>query len=254
MIDKTDALVLRVNPYSRSSHIVTWLTPSEGKIATIIKGAMRPKSAFLGQYDLFYTCELLYYSKERNGLHIARECTPVDTRTAFRSDWKAAACASYVSDIMQRVSFRGGHQPELFDFCTGALDLLCEHTPKVQFLFWFELQLAGHLGFSPRLSECLNCGTTTEESSTYKLSYESGGLVCSNCMTDEDGYKYALVGPDLLPMLRLWQSTDYHRFQNNLRLSTKQLLALKEILGRFMSYHLEINIVSRQKAFEVMTH
>jgi phosphoesterase RecJ-like protein len=57
---KTLGIVLSIRPWSQTSHVVTWLTLN-GVITTLVKGALRPKSAFIGQYDLFYTCELVYY-------------------------------------------------------------------------------------------------------------------------------------------------------------------------------------------------
>ena len=69
VILKDTAIVLRVAPVSNTSRMVQWFTPAYGKITTLIKGAQRPKSAFLGQFDLFYSCELLFYARERNHIH-----------------------------------------------------------------------------------------------------------------------------------------------------------------------------------------
>ena len=80
MIAKTEAIVLRIFLFSRTSHIVAWLAEDGTRLTTSIKGAVRPKSAFLGQYDLFYTCELLYYEREHAGVHVARECSPLAPR------------------------------------------------------------------------------------------------------------------------------------------------------------------------------
>ena len=80
MIQKTTGIVLRVIPFSRTSHVIQWLTSSHGRMATIAKGAQRPKSLLLGQYDLFYTCEILFYPRERTGLHVLRECAPLAPR------------------------------------------------------------------------------------------------------------------------------------------------------------------------------
>ena len=43
---KTEAICLDIRPWSRTSHIVRWMTP-EGPVTTVVKGAVRPKSAFL---------------------------------------------------------------------------------------------------------------------------------------------------------------------------------------------------------------
>ena len=90
---KTPAICLRISPWSKTSHIVTWLTPS-GKVTTLVKGAVRPKSAFLGQYDLNYECEIVYYAKERGEMHAIRECSIIDMRENLRGEWRLLAMAA----------------------------------------------------------------------------------------------------------------------------------------------------------------
>ena len=44
MIARTEGLVLRIMPFSRTSQVVAWFTPDCGRMATLVKGAQRPKS------------------------------------------------------------------------------------------------------------------------------------------------------------------------------------------------------------------
>ena len=46
-IVKTQGIVLAVYPWSQTSHVVTWLTPDHGPVTTLVKGAVRAKSAFV---------------------------------------------------------------------------------------------------------------------------------------------------------------------------------------------------------------
>ena len=59
MIIRATAIPLAVYPYSSTSRIVHWLTRQQGKISTLLKGALRPRSPFIGEYELFSTSELL---------------------------------------------------------------------------------------------------------------------------------------------------------------------------------------------------
>ena len=83
-IRKTEAVVLRIHPFSNTSQMVVWLTQEGFRLPTAVKGAVRPKSAFLGQYDLFQTCELLYYTRTRDGVCIPRECCTLRRRDNLR--------------------------------------------------------------------------------------------------------------------------------------------------------------------------
>ena len=119
---KTAALVLDIRPWSRTSHIVTWLTPERGPIATIVKGAVRPKSAFLGQYDLFYTCELVYYVRAKGELHAIREVAPVNAREYLRGRFRATALASYASYLVKEHCPHSSEAAEWYGFLGGFLD------------------------------------------------------------------------------------------------------------------------------------
>ena len=119
---KTTAMVLDIRPWSRTSHIVTWLTPERGPIATIVKGAVRPKSAFLGQYDLFYTCELVYYVRAKGELHAIREVAPVNAREYLRGRFRATALASYASYLVKEHCPHSSEADEWYGFLGGFLD------------------------------------------------------------------------------------------------------------------------------------
>ena len=61
-----------------------WLTPAEGRLATVAKGARRHKSPFLGKLDLFYQAEFSFARSRRSGLHTLREVRLLETREALR--------------------------------------------------------------------------------------------------------------------------------------------------------------------------
>ena len=139
MILKDEALALRFYPFGNTSRIVVWLSRSYGKLATLAKGSQRERSAFLGQLDLFYTCEILFYAREQRNLHVLKECAPLETRAAFRSDWRACAAASYAAGLLDRAMPFGPAPAGLFDLLAETLDHLAARTPGPAFLPRFEL-------------------------------------------------------------------------------------------------------------------
>ena len=252
MIEKTQAIVLRYYPFSNTSRIVSWLTPESGKIATLVKGSQRPKSFFLGQYDLFYTCELVFYARERAGVHIARECAPLKTRDRFRSDWKATAAASYLSDLLFRVSPPDAPHHDLFDLLDSGLDHLAARGAVAPFLFWFELKLLETLGLAPRLKHCLNCARDLMPGAhRSKFSYSRGGILCSACA--ETGAEGSLpIAPDILAILTGWQRARSPQAALSTQCTTWQLGEIEKLLGLFLAYHLDTSLPSRGIALDVM--
>jgi len=101
-----------------------WLTPL-GRIGTVVKGAVRPKSAFLGQYDLNYTCEIVYYARAKGDLHALRECAPLNRRDALRDDYASLALAGYFRFLSDRFAPQGSECAEWYEMLVSALDDLC---------------------------------------------------------------------------------------------------------------------------------
>lgn len=255
MIEKTDAIVLRVSPFSKTSHVVLWLTPDHGKLSTVVKGACRPKSDFLGQYDLFYTCEVLFYAREHEGLHILKECSPFKMRRSLRVDWRGAACASYLSDLVSRISVSGGNHRTIYDFVDSTLDFLCSHNCREQVLFWAELKLSHILGLSPLLNRCAKCANDLSEQLPSRFSPVHGGVLCTDCAR-ATGQAVCPLSAPTLAILRQWQSSSSPRAAINTRYGSAQITEFDELLGMFLNYHLELGIMpsSRKIAIEMLTY
>jgi DNA repair protein RecO len=152
-IIKTDGIVLAIHPWSRTSHIVTWLTPDHGCVTTLVKGAVRPKSAFLGQYDLFYTCDLLYYARARGDLHALRETTPRNLREGLRGRWRETAIAGYAAGLVKDLAPANGESAAWFEFLSSLLDRLETQSlrPLLE-LVRLEMDVLRLAGWSPDFS------------------------------------------------------------------------------------------------------
>jgi len=152
---KTEAICLDIRPWSRTSHIVRWMTP-EGPVTTVVKGAVRPKSAFLGQYDLNYTCEIVYYSRAKGELHALRECTPLSTREKLRSSYRSLVLAEHMRAQVAALAPHGGESESWLAALADALDSLCADaadSPRrlVAELLGFELEILSLSGLSPEI-------------------------------------------------------------------------------------------------------
>ena len=120
---KTPGVGLGIHPWSRTSHVTSFLTPY-GRILTVVKGAVRPKSAFLGQYDLNYTCELLYYARAKGDLHALRECSPLDRRDFLRGDFRALVLAEYYRFVCAQLAPECPEAEDWYNLLVASLDAL----------------------------------------------------------------------------------------------------------------------------------
>ena len=150
---KTEALCLDIRPWSKTSHIVKWLTPN-GKVGTIVKGAVRPKSFFLGQYDLNYTCEILYYARARGDLHALRECTPVERRDGLRGDYRRLLLAEHVRQVTGELASAGPEARGWYDLAVSALDGAVQSDNLLGDMLEFEISALRLAGVSPDFTGC----------------------------------------------------------------------------------------------------
>ena len=153
-IIKTQGIVLTVHPWSRTSHVVTWLTPDHGPVTTLVKGAVRPKSAFLGQYDLFYTCDILYYARATADLHALREVTPCTFRENLRGRWRETALAGYAAGLVKDLAPANGESAAWFAFFDALLTRLerDNNLNPLQELVRLDMETLKLAGWSPDFS------------------------------------------------------------------------------------------------------
>ena len=197
---KTKGIVLDIRPWSRTSHVVSWLTPDRGPVATVVKGAVRPKSAFLGQYDLFYTCDLIYYSRASGELHAIREVSPCAMRERLRGDFRATSLASYAAYLVKEHCPHNSEAAGWFAFLERSIDSLCRTGggSRLPALVAIECGFLGLAGIFPDFSGAdssgdadavqfaIDRGKVGEGGKTIRLPraaaaiVESRGVACSN--------------------------------------------------------------------------
>lgn len=241
--------------------MVTWLTPDYGKIVTTVKGACRPKSAFLGQYDLFYTCDLLFYRRDHEGIHAIRECAPITLREPLRQHWRQAATAAYLADLTARVVLPHQDSAAIFTLFEQTLDQLTlspEISPS-ELLLWYETHLLRHLGVMPDFSTCPICHTP--ERQWLRFSLPSGRFHCQHLSHFQPGEATIPIHRDVQALfLMLCQSEEKpfknHFFKNLARnknaVYPNLLLGLSRFLGMFITFHLDVPSAVRRVTLEML--
>lgn len=219
---KTTAICLRINPWSRSSHIVEWMTPF-GTVTTAVKGAVRAKGAFLGQYDFNYNCEIVYYSgKGESSLHPLRECTPLKFHERLRGDFRAMALAEYERYLIGKFSPAGSDAAAWYELLDSSLDSIAarqlENSELLAEMIDFEMRVLDLSGISPHLE------------------VQSGSLRLQ-------GERAILITKDVAKCL------ENPRNEKN----PKILLDTTRVIGVFYIFHLGLSSVIRRTVMRMIT-
>jgi DNA repair protein RecO (recombination protein O) len=151
MTESAGGIILRTRPLTETSLIVHWLTPDLGRVATVAKGARRPKSPFAGKLDLFYAADFSFTRSRRSDLHALREVKLRETHGAIREDILKLQQAGYATAFIEQATETESPLPEIFELFRAFLQWLCANPPLAQNILALELKLLRELGLTPEL-------------------------------------------------------------------------------------------------------
>ena len=153
MTESTHGLILRTRQLTETSLIVHWLTPELGRIATVAKGARRPKSPFAGKLDIFYAAEFSFARSRHSDLHTLREVKLHATHRPIREDILKLQQAAYAAAFIEQTTETDTPLPGILELMQYFLTALCSAAAVPQTVLALELKLLRELGLEPDLAE-----------------------------------------------------------------------------------------------------
>lgn len=153
MIESAHGIILRTRPLTETSLIVNWLTPELGRVATVAKGARRPKSPFAGKLDLFYAADFSFTRSRTSELHNLREVKLQATRSGLREDMGKFQQAAYATAFIEQATETETPLPEIFKMVESFLNFLGANPATTQNIFTLELKFLRELGLEPDAAE-----------------------------------------------------------------------------------------------------
>ncbi len=150
--ERASGIILRTRPLTDTSLIVHWLTPERGRMATVAKGARKPKSSFYGKLDLFFEADFSFAPSRRSELHTLREVAVHDMHHGLRTDFGYVTQASYAVALVEQVTETETPLPDVHALLTGLLAHLPKQPPQPRNVFAFELKLLTAQGLAPDLA------------------------------------------------------------------------------------------------------
>jgi DNA repair protein RecO (recombination protein O) len=145
-VETTAAILLRKTKLTETSLIVTWFTATHGRLKTVAKGALQPKSRFAGRLDLFFECDIQLARSRKSDLHILREVMLSTAHAGVRNDYANVSLASYFVELIELVTEPEHAEPELFELLQRALRYLGTTKAETTALLHFENELVRILG------------------------------------------------------------------------------------------------------------
>lgn len=229
MIQRTEAVILKIQNWSESSRIVHAFTRKFGRMKFMAKGVRRTKSKFGAAFDPGTLSQIVFYRSIRSEIHTASEASVVF--------YPGQACGSGnmsflapALEVAYRATDLESPNLALFNNLIVLLKAL-ENNPGPQHpLAEFCLASIKNLGYHPVLDSCLDCRKPAREES-FLFSLSLGGLLCPGC-GKKHGEAVPLSRP-VLDSLGFWQQHDYLP-----PMETSDSLFLTRLLAEFINHHL----------------
>jgi DNA repair protein RecO (recombination protein O) len=152
MDERATGIVLRTYPLTETSLIVHWLTADLGRIATVAKGARRPRSPWRGKIDLFYEADFSFMRARRSSLHTLREVVLTRPHAFLREQLAYLQQAAYVAALIEQNTETDTPVPAMFRLLQQFLEYLPAQAPAEASILAFEIKILHELGQMPELT------------------------------------------------------------------------------------------------------
>lgn len=251
-----EALLLRSVDFGESDRVVHLLTAGTGRLTAIAKGARRSRKRFPGTLDVFNHLAIRSRSKAHASMAFLERARLVNPFLGLRSDSVRYALASFLAEMLDRLSPEGITGPEaerLFIYATESLALLDRVRPTATLRLLLELRGFDALGLRPELGRCVRCGRVPHDTVTvdHRVNFHvpDGGIVCSACALRLDSLVPIEIGT--LRVLRSGLTCPIESLAE-IELEAHALAQTALLVFRFQRFHVGIELRSERFLEEML--
>ena len=235
-VEKSEAIILKTQPFQESSKIVRLYSKDFGKISVIAKGARRPKSPLRAVLETGYHVEVIFYFKEGRDLFVLSQCDLLNSFQGLHDNFDRSAMSMAVLELINGSSVGPDINTPLFDQILMTMNAIDSAQKNYSNYYWnFALHLLNILGFRFDVQSCIGCGSALSRGKLF-AALKKGGVLCSICGSKEMvDFSVSLETIKLLGQYASLPPADVSRFVPS-RYADQEI---NELLHRFMIYHLE---------------
>jgi DNA repair protein RecO (recombination protein O) len=122
-------------------------------VATVAKGARRPKSVFRGKLDHYYEADFSFARSRSSELHTLREVSLRQTHSRLREDLHALQQAAYCTALLEQTTETETPMPMLHALFHALLGEVVRGAGEARTVLAFEAKLLVELGQQPDLDD-----------------------------------------------------------------------------------------------------
>jgi DNA repair protein RecO (recombination protein O) len=233
---KAEAVVIRRVSLGEADRLVTLYTRDRGKIATVAKGARKPKSRFAGRLELFTHLRALLAVGRT--LDVVSQIEVVEPHAGIRADLQRMGHAAFIAEITDRATADREAAPELFAALRSALRMASVGDAELAAM-WYAAQVLVLTGHGPIVDRCVICGRGVSRGAVFSLAL--GGALCqADRGRDAQASPASAVALAAMGFLRETQAAALSK----LALERRHRDEVAGLLQRYLEYRLETRLKS----------
>ena len=249
-----DCYILHSIPWKETSLILDVLSETDGRVAILAKGALRPRSAFRGLLQPFQRLNIRYSSKGNLRTLVSAEW---DGSENFPINGKRLLSGFYINELIMKLLQKNESCYRLFgEYDKSLITLSNSSIPEEFILRRFEIFLLLHMGVLPDFS---SAAKLMDDNKVYYVTFNDGIKVLNKIKKNNDKNKqssymhhyYEKVDSDQLVSLNTVRAiasydSSFSKFFSFLSFP-RTALETKKLLRLLISYQLgSINLRSRK--------
>ncbi len=171
------AYVLHTYEFKETSLVAELFTKQHGRVATVAKGARRPRSAMRGQLQSFQLLSATWSGK--NELKTLHSLDWADGLLSLQGE--ALMCGFYLNELLLRLLPREDAHEQLFEYYQATLRTLAKGQHLASHLRRFELKMLQEMGYAVPLEHDENdAPVLAEQQYRYEAEYGACALSATN--------------------------------------------------------------------------
>lgn len=174
---KMSGIIISENNLGDYDKMLTMLTPGLGKISCVAKGARRQRSALLAGTQFLCFGEYMMY--KGSNTYTINSCETIEVFYNLRTDLDKLNYAVEITKIIRDVTEENQNCYKILQLFLNTLYTLSETDKNSDLIISvFKLKLLCFLGFTPRITECVNC---KQNENLHFFSLKDNGFKCEVC-------------------------------------------------------------------------
>jgi DNA repair protein RecO (recombination protein O) len=230
---RVEGIVLCHRDWGEADRHLTVFTREMGKVQSIAKGVRKPRSRKAGHLEPF-TCSSLLLARGRS-FFVLTQAEAVETHNNVRDDLVLLGYASYIVELLDRFTFDEEENRGLYRLLRNTLTRLNRGDVPEIVVHYYEVRLLDHVGFRPKLFNCVECEQVIRAQDQY-FSASKGGVLCPSCGLNAPDARPVSMGT--LKYLRHFQRSSYQEVAG-VRLDHHVNAEFEALINYYLTYLLE---------------